>query len=65
MSLQENGVLYGGSFPTSKKITNNSLGEFLLKKLQSLGDTILLVSILWLNLNYFSAILCVNYFFVI
>lgn len=49
MSTTEKFVLYGGPILPANKIRNNSLGGFLLEKLKSLGDSVLLVSILVFN----------------
>lgn len=44
MSTNEKHVLYGGPIPLENKIPNSSLGEFLMEKLMSLGDSVLMVS---------------------
>lgn len=43
MEHDEKYILYGGPIPIENKITNNSLGEFLLKKLRELKNEVLLV----------------------
>lgn len=45
MSINDKYVLYGGPIPLENKIQNSSIGEFLLEKLMSLGDSVLMVSV--------------------
>lgn len=43
MENDEKYILYGGPIPMENKITNNSLGEYLMEKLKEHKNSVLLV----------------------
>lgn len=61
-TVNDKHILYGGPIPAEHKILNKSLGEYLLEKLKSLGDTVLFVSI-YVTLCAFSQISRQSYHF--